>query len=303
MAAEDSWRKFLDPKNAALVRQYDLLARLIVDGYLAGHHRGPRNAFSLEYDKHRDYYPGDAPKSVDWKLYGKTDKLYVKQYEEETNLEAWIVIDISQSMLYSGKIGSITKQQYAFSLAAAFTYALLGQQDHVGLMLFDSRLRTVIAPSASRKQLIHLVQAFHDVPAGRPSDFAAAARLAAGRIHKRALVFLFTDLLTKPEIAEKTLKLFLRRGNDLMLFQILTEEEIRFPFKRFGFFEDMETKNRVLLQPELYHDEYVRKMKQYLESIRAVTQKLKIGYEMMSTITPYDQALKRFFERREKMQR
>lgn len=301
MTQTEQSRKFLDPRTISMLSDYRLLSRLIVDGFFLGHHRGPRNAFSLEYNKHRDYYPGDPLKLVDWKLFGKTDRYFVRQYEEETNLQAWLVMDISKSMAYQGEKGAVSKMQYASYLAAALAYLLLDQRDLVGMIQFDDKPRKVILPSSRRNQLNLILRELQGMQAGAVSHFEDAARFAASRIKKRGMVILFSDLLARPEEIEKTLKLFVCQGNDLLLFHVLTHEELRFPFRKFGFFQDLETRERVLLHPEYLHDEYTGHIKEYLESVKQICSKLKVSYQMLETTAPYDRALAAFLKLRSRL--
>ena len=301
MTSFEESRKFLDPQVLSSISNYRLLARLMVSGFFMGQHRGPRHAFSLEYSDRRDYYPGDPLKLIDWKIYGKTDKFLVKEFEEETNLEAWLVVDMSQSMSYRGEKTAVTKLQYASYLAAAFAYLLIGQKDLVGLILFDERLRKVIPPSSTHRQLNVILGELSRLKPGGVSHFEQAARLAAGRIKKRSLVILFSDLLSRPEDVEKTLKHFLCHKNELIVFHILSFEEMKFPFQKFGFFEDLETKHRILLQPTLLQEEYQRQMRHYLEAVKRICMKLRLSYQMAETTTSFDRALFTLLQFRSRM--
>ncbi len=293
--------KFLDPKTAAAISNYRLMARLIIDGFFIGQHRGPRHAFSLEYSKHREYYPGDSLKLVDWKLFAKSDRYFVKQFEEETNLQAWMLMDISKSMTYQGSSTTVSKLDYACYLAGALSYLLLGQKDLTGMMLFDSRLRKVIPPSSASKQLDIILRELRNLKPGDSSSFEAAARHAASRIKKRGLIILFSDLMAPPEEVERTLKQFLQKGNELIVFHVLSHDELKFPFRRFSAFQDMETHERVLLQPDFYKAEYQKQVHGYLASLKQISRKLKISYQMLETTTPFDRAIQQFLEMRNRM--
>ena len=301
MSPSKDAQKFLDPKTISLISNYRLLARLIIDGYFIGHHRGPRHAFSLEYSKHREYYPGDPLKLVDWKLFGKTDRYYVKQYEEETNLAAWICLDISKSMGYQGTRGDISKLQYACYLSAALTYLLLGQKDLVGLITFDDKLRKIVPPSSANRQLNIILRELYHVKEGGVSQFEESAKLAAGRVKKRGLVVLISDLLASPEHIEKTLKTYLCKGNDLVVFHVLSHDELEFPFKRFGYFEDLETREKLLIEPAFLKEEYKKQMAQYLMEVKKTCLKLRVSYQMVKTTTPFDRAIATFLQARLKL--
>lgn len=301
MSQTEPLKNFLDPKTVSKITDFRLLVRLIVDGFFMGAHRGPKQAFSLEYSKHRDYYPGDPLKRVDWRLFGKTDRHFVKQYEEETNLEAWLVVDISKSMSYQGSRAALSKLRYAACLAGAIAHWLLGQKDLVGLILFDSRVRKIIPPSSTNRQLAILLKELCNLKEGEESQFEHATRHAASRIKRRGLIMLFSDLLTDPDQIEKTLRYFLHRGNELIVFHTLAHEELEFPFKRFGFFEDMETKQKILLQPEYLREEYCKQMKECLERIKKTCMRMKVHYEQIETTTPFDKALMRIVETRKRL--
>jgi hypothetical protein len=301
MVATNPGKNFFNPQTFMAIKDLNILAKLVVDGFLQGTHKGPKQAFSHEYSKHREYYPGDPLKSVDWKLYGKTDKYFVKQYEEETNLVSWLVMDTSKSMLYQGSKTKISKLQYATYLAAAISYLLFLQKDAVGMIQFDDQVRKVIPTRSSRNHLNVLLRELSQIKEGATTNFESAAKQVAARIKKRGLVILFTDLLIRPEKIESTLKHFLHPGSELIIFHILSFEELEFPFKKFSHFEDMETLSRVLLNPEYIKDEYVNQMKVYLETVKSECQKLKVSYQLLKTTTPFDQALMAFLQARSKM--
>lgn len=301
MSTTEQSRKFLDPKTVSLISNYRLRVRLIVDGFFVGHHRGPRHAFSLEFGKHREYYPGDPLKLVDWKLYGKTDRFFIKQFEEETNLESWMVLDMSRSMSYQGTEGSVSKIQYASHLAGALSYLLLGQKDLVGLLLFDSKPRKILPPSSASRQLFLILKELKNIKLGGVSNWEEAGRHAASRIRRRGLVVLFSDFLADPLEVEQVLKSYLHKGNEVIAFHLLTPEELRFPFARFGYFEDLETQQKILLQPEFFREEYCKQMENYLAAVRKICRKLKVTYQMLETTTPFDRAIRTFLETRMKM--
>jgi uncharacterized protein (DUF58 family) len=297
----ESCRKYLDPESVATLRDYHLLAQLIVDGFFLGMHSGPKPGYSLEYDKHRDYYPGDPLKLIDWKLFGKSDKYSIKQYEEETDLDAWLVVDSSSSMSYQGKRGKVSKFKYASYLAAAFAYLLLKQKDHVGLILFDHQLQKVLFPSAAYRQLGLILKELSQCREGQHSSFDKAASQAASRIKKRGLIVLFSDFLSTPEVIEKTLKKFLHRGSEILVFHVLTHEELHFPFKHLSVFQDMETGNRILLQPAFLQAEYIVRMKQYLEEVKKICHRYRISYQLLETWNSFDVALREFLAKRARM--
>jgi len=301
MAAKEKQKNFLDPKTVSLISNYQLLAQLILDSFFVGQHMSRKHAFSLEYSGHRPYFPGDPLKQVDWKYYSRTDKLFVKQSYEETNLTAWIVMDISKSMSYAGSEKGISKLKYASYLASAITFLLVSQQDLVGLLLFDDRIQKAIPPRSSTFQMRHLLKEFQNLKEGGVSQFEHSAKLVANYIKKRSLIILFSDFLGEPKEIEKTLKQFIHKGSELIVFHVLTEEELKFPFEKFSFFEDLETHEKILLQPSSLHDEYQVKMTSFLEQIKKSCANLAITYQLLHTSTPFDESIRQFLKAREVM--
>lgn len=293
-------KSILNPQTVATIKDFRLAARLMIDGFLLGIHRGPKQAFSLEYSKHREYHPTDPLKVVDWKLHARTDRLYVKLFEEETNLQSWIFMDVSKSMTYQGTNSGLSKLDYSCRLAAALTYLLINQRDLVGLLCFDEVLKTAIPPRSSSVQLTRILKELSSPAVGGTSSFEHAARLLASRVRRKSLLILFSDLLTSPQQMEKTLKLFLNQRSELIIFHILADEELKFPFDHFSFFEDLETKQKILIEPKFLKDEYQKSMNTYLAQIREICGKGKVSYQFLTTSTPFDQGLAAFLAARER---
>lgn len=293
-------KSVLNPQTVSLVKDFRLAAKLIVDGFLLGIHKGPKQAFSLEYSKHREYQPADPLKIVDWKLHGRTDRLYVKLFEEETNLQSWIFLDVSKSMTYQGRTSALTKLDYSCRLAAALSYLLINQRDLVGLLCFDEVLRKAIPPKSSSIQLTRILKELRSPAPGGISSFEHAARLLSSRVKRKSLIILFSDLLTSPAQMEKTLKLFLNQRSELVIFHVLSDEELKFPFDHFSFFEDLETKQKLLIEPKFLRDEYQKSMMAYLSRIREICGKGKVSYQLLTTSTPFDKGLSTFLQARER---
>ncbi len=304
MSSSADAHKILQPQALALVSNYALLAQLVVDGFFFGLHRGPRQAYSLEYNRHRPYDAGDPLKRIDWKLFAKTDHLYVKQFEEDTNLEAWILMDASRSMNYRGSRGAVSKWQYASYLAAALAHLLTEQHDAVGLMLFDGVLKTVIPPRVSRLQLHRILKEFHVHQAsGRATSFEKSAAIAAARMKHRGLVLYFSDFLGEPEEIERAFKLLLAGGHELMVFHVLTPDEIDFPFDRLSYFEDMETEERILLDPASFRQDYAKALGAYLARMKQIAGRLQMTYRQVTTSESLEQSLHAFLSLRERVGR
>ena len=240
-------RKYLRPETVALLNSMSLRARLVVEGYIIGHHRSPYHGFSVEFAEHRSYGPGDEIKHIDWKLFGKTDRLYVKRYEEETNLRAHIILDTSKSMLYSS--AEVSKLSYANSLAASLSYLMINQQDAVGIAKFSEKIDTFIPPKARPSHLNLILSQLDDKDSGNDTQIGMVLHELADRIRKRGMVILISDLLDKPENIMKGLKHFRHQNQEVIVFHIKDRKESEFDFNTRTKFFDMETGEEIVTEP------------------------------------------------------
>jgi len=224
-----------------------LRARLVVEGYIIGHHRSPYHGFSVEFAEHRSYGPGDEIKHIDWKLFGKTDRLYVKRYEEETNLRAHIILDTSKSMLYSS--AEVSKLSYANSLAASLSYLMINQQDAVGIAKFSEKIDTFIPPKARPSHLNLILSQLDDKDSGNDTQIGMVLHELADRIKKRGMVILISDLLDNPENIMKGLKHFRHQNQEVIVFHIQDRKESEFDFDTRTKFFDMETGEEIVTEP------------------------------------------------------
>ena len=247
MAVGVDKRKYLRPETVALLNSMSLRARLVVEGYIIGHHRSPYHGFSVEFAEHRSYGPGDEIKHIDWKLFGKTDRLYVKRYEEETNLRAHIILDTSKSMLYSS--GKVSKLSYANSLAASISYLMINQQDAVGIAKFSDKIDTFIPPKARPSHLNLILSQLDDKYSGYDTQIGIVLHELADRIKKRGMVILISDLLDKPENIMKGLKHFRHQNQEVIVFHIQDRKESEFDFDTRTKFFDMETGEEIVTEP------------------------------------------------------
>ena len=247
MAAGVDKRKYLRPETVALLNSMSLRARLVVEGYIIGHHRSPYHGFSVEFAEHRSYGPGDEIKHIDWKLFGKTDRLYVKRYEEETNLRAHIILDTSKSMLYSS--AEVSKLSYANSLAASLSYLMINQQDAVGIAKFSDKIDTFIPPKARPSHLNLILSQLDDKDSGNDTQIGMVLHELADRIKKRGIVILISDLLDKPENIMKGLKHFRHQNQEVIVFHIQDRKESEFDFDTRTKFFDMETGEEIVTEP------------------------------------------------------
>ena len=247
MAVGVDKRKYLRPETVALLNSMSLRARLVVEGYIIGHHRSPYHGFSVEFAEHRSYGPGDEIKHIDWKLFGKTDRLYVKRYEEETNLRAHIILDTSKSMLYSS--AEVSKLSYANSLAASLSYLMINQQDAIGIAKFSDKIDTFIPPKARPSHLNLILSQLDDKDSGNDTQIGMVLHELADRIKKRGMVILISDLLDKPENIMKGLKHFRHQNQEVIVFHIQDRKESEFDFDTRTKFFDMETGEEIVTEP------------------------------------------------------
>jgi uncharacterized protein (DUF58 family) len=275
----------------------ELRARLVVEGFIAGLHQSPFHGFSVEFAEHRQYVPGDELRRVDWKIYGKTGRYYVKQYEEETNLKAYLVLDASRSMGFSSP-GAISKFQYASYLAASLAYLMIRQQDAVGLSLFDESVTTFLPPHATRTYLRQLLLALqHSQPSGKTAA-ALSLHQVADRIRRRGLVIVLSDLLDDPRDIVSALKHFRHKKNEVIVMHVLDPLERSFAFGADASFVDMETGERMTTQPWHLAAAYQEAMRSYIADFRHACLEHAIDYILMDTSTPFDTALTAYLSKR-----
>ena len=289
--------KYLKPEVVRQVARLDLRARFIVEGFLAGLHDSPYHGFSVEFSEHRRYVPGDDLRLIDWTVYAKTDKFYIKKYEAETNLQAHLLVDMSASMDYSYR-GGMTKLDYAVCLAASLAYMMINQQDAVGLITFDERLRAYLPPHSRRSQLTNiLTELTRTAPRGR-TGLADVLNEAAQLIRRRGLVILFSDLLTDPEPVYQGLHHLRFRGHDVILFHILDEAEADFPFEGPVRFEEVETGQRLVVDPLSVRAGYLAELARFIEGFRTTCHRARIDYVQVDTSLTFDKALMSFLAAR-----
>ncbi len=299
MSETDGTRRFLDPEVVARLSRMDIKARLVVEGFVAGLHKSPHRGFSVEFAEHRQYMPGDPLRHVDWKVYAKSDKFYVKEYEEETNLRAYILLDGSASMGYGS--GGVTKFVYASQLAASLSYLMLRQRDSVGLVLFDDRLRRYIAPRAAPTHLHRILTELDRAETGSPTNVGESLRKLTERIHRRGLVILLSDLMDDPERVLTALRYFRHKKHEVVVFHILDPKEVRFDFDRESRFEDLETDEKITAQPWRIREEYVGEVAAWRDHYRRVCRENRIDYNFIDTSTSYDVALFAYLSKRSRL--
>ncbi len=303
MAVKSSvdYRKYLNPEVVSRLKNMQLRARLIVEGFISGLHRSPFHGFSVEFSDYRPYMPGDEIRHIDWKAYGKTDRFYIKQFEEETNLKAYILLDISASMAYASE--KISKLQYASYLAAALSYLLVEQRDAVGLICFDEKVQNFLSPKSVRSYVTQILAVLENIKPTEKTNIAATLHLMAERINRRGLIILLSDLLDEPEQVLSGLKHFRHRGHDVIVFQILDPREVDFDFKRNAMFRDLETGDKVSTQPWHIRSEYQRLMSDFIKNYRRECQNNLIDFVALNTAMDFDRALLEFLIKRKRLGR
>lgn len=294
-------RRWLDPAVVARLAHLDVRARLVVEGFVAGMHRSPFHGFSVEFAEHRPYMPGDPLKNLDWKVWARSDRYLIKQYTEETNLRAHLLLDLSGSMGFASPRASVSKLEYARSLAAALAYLMLGQQDAVGALTFADTALQYVPARATRSHLDVLLKTLGGgQPQGR-TRLGPALHELAERIKRRGLVVLLSDLMDKPEEVLNGLQHFRHRHHEVIVFHVLDPDEIEFPYSDTSTFVDMETGTRLTTEPW----EIARRYREKLEAWRAhyarTCRENRVDYVPLDTRTPYDRALLAYLEKRARL--
>jgi uncharacterized protein (DUF58 family) len=289
--------RYIDPQTLMSIRSLELRAKSVVEGLQNGLNRSPYHGFSVEFTEYRQYTPGDDPRYLDWKLYARTDKYYIKLYEDETNLRCQLLLDLSQSMGY-GSLG-YPKIEYARTLAATFAHFLSTQRDAVGLLTFDEHVDEFIPARYRVGHLRRLMVALERKTAGTATDISRPLQEAADRLHKRGMVVLISDLLAPIHTLQTNLGFLRARGQEVVLFQILDPAELNFDFDQESMFEDLETGKRVYVDPSTARDSYLQRFHQHQDTIRSTCEKLGIMYRQFSTDQPMELVLAEFLRARQ----
>jgi uncharacterized protein (DUF58 family) len=282
-------RQFLDPAVVARLGTLELKARTIVEGFLSGLHRSPFKGFSVEFAEYRQYMPGDDLSTIDWKVYARSDRHYVKKFEDETNLDCHLMIDVSGSMAYGSR--GITKFEYAACLAASLAYLMNRQRDAVGLTAFDERIVGMLPASARSGHLRSILLTLDRLTIGRATDVSKPLHQLADSLSKRGMVVLISDLLDDPDAVIRGLKHFQFRGTDVIVFHVLDPDELEFPFERPTRFEDLETEEEVMAVPSVVRSHYLQAMGEFIERYRRELGGCGIDYQLLDTKQPLELAL------------
>ena len=289
-------RGYIDPLIVAKLSTMLLRARFVVEGFIAGLHQSPYRGFSLEFAQHREYSPGDETRHVDWKVYGRKDKYFVKQYQEETNLKGYILLDRSASMGYMSK--GITKLQYGSYLAASLAYLMLRQQDSVGLATFDEKIKKYIPPRQSKGHLSLILDELEKLVSSSATGINRSLRELGQYTKRRGLIILISDLLDEQEKVLNALKYFRFKKHEVIVFHLLDPAELELPFTDVLWLEDMENGKRILTHPEIIREKYKNILEEFVETYKLNCLRSDIDYCLINTKTPLDFALGAYLARR-----
>ena len=289
-------RTMLDPKALMAIRNLELRARTVVEGFWHGIHRSPYHGFSVEFTEYRPYAQGDDPRYLDWRLVARTDRYFIKKFEDETNLRCSLLVDGSRSMTFGS--GGYTKADYARTLAATLAYFLSHQGDATGLLTFDEQVREYLPARNRPGHLRHLMLALDKPAAGSSTDVATPLRRIAELIRKRSLIVLISDLLAPVEALASALGLLTASRHEVIVFQVLDPAERTFDFDQAARFLDMETGRDLFLDPSLARTDYVRRLEAHVESVRASCEGLGISHVLLDTSKPLELALFDFLKAR-----
>ena len=293
----ENYQKYLDPHTLASLEGLDLQARMVVEGYVAGMHPSPYHGFSVEFAEHREYVPGDDIRHVDWKVWSKTDKLYLKQYEEETNLLTYLLLDTSESMAYASG-DNFTKLQYAQIIAASLSYLILQQQDSVGLVVYDDAVRRYLKPAGQTSQLKEILRLLDVTPAREKSDLGLVFNDLAERFKKRGVVVVLSDLFDDVSRIITGLKHFRHRRHEVIVFHVLDPAELDFPFRDTTLFKGLEGMPEILTDPHALKRAYQVELGLFLEELEKGCRMVDIDYVPLRTDQSLDVALSSYLASR-----
>jgi uncharacterized protein (DUF58 family) len=289
-------KRFLHPEAIKRITRLDLRARYIVEGFLAGVHRSPYFGQSIEFLQHREYARGDDMRRIDWKVWAKQDRYYIKQYEEDTNLRCTLLVDVSASMRYGA--GPLNKYEYGCTTAATLAYMLLRQQDAVGCVAFDSATRALVPLRSQRQHLGAIIQALDTSAPNQKTDLTRILRTVAESYPRRGLIVLVSDLLVERRGLFKGLAMLRQRGHDIMLLHVMDDDELDFPFNGPTRFEGLELPERLTCNPRALREGYLEALHAYLDEIRRGCAKQAVDYALLRTSQPLDAGLTAFLSHR-----
>ncbi len=290
-------KDIFDPNILVKFSNLSIIAKRVVEGFISGLHKSPHRGFSVEFAEHRQYTQGEDLRYLDWKVFGKTDRFYVKVFKEETNLKSYILLDTSNSMNYGSK--SVTKLQYGIMLASILSYLMVKQQDAVGLVTFDNEVRDFIKPMSTTSHLQNIFDSLERVKPGGETSLGNVLNKVALNIRKRGLIILISDLLDKEENVMKGLSHLRYKQNEVIVFHLLDTAELELPFTGDCDFKDMESGERILAGIPYIRDTYIKLIQEFLTYIRKGCGEQKIDYALSSTDIPFDSFLYNYLKSRQ----
>ncbi len=296
--------RHLDPKSIERISRLDVRARSVVEGFLTGQHRSPYHGFAIEFAGHREYVPGDELKHVDWRVWSRTDRLYIKEYEEETNLKCHLLLDCSKSMRYGEQANPPwSKFDYAATAAASLAFLLQQQQDAVGLVTFDSRVREQLPASSHPSQLKRLLHVLEETRPEGTTDISRIFLDLAATLRTRGIVVLVSDLFLDLATLRTALENFRIRKHDVIIFHVLHDDELRFPFEENTQFRGLETDRELQTDPKSLRRSYLEIIEKYLADVRKLCGALGVDHVLLNTAEPLDAALASYLTLRQRLKR
>ena len=289
--------QYLEPTALARMKNLAMVARGVVEGAISGLHASPYKGFSVEFAEHREYTAGDDPRHLDYRMLARTERLYIKQYEEETNMRVQILLDTSGSMGYKYDAG-ITKLQYGCYLTAILSYLMTRQQDSVGLTTFDTKIGLDMPARSSPRHFNEMMQRLESLEAGKETSVADTLHRLANRFKKRCLIVLISDLYDEPDEVAKALHHFRHRRHEVIVFNVFDKAELDFPFKDLTAFHDLETGERLQVDPTYVRDAYLEQIELFIETYRRGCAESGIDYVLTDTSVPYDFMLSKYIAKR-----
>ncbi len=287
--------KYLDPILLAKLSNLNLIARLVVEGFISGLHKSPFKGFSVEFSEYREYSPGDDLRWIDWKVFGKSDKYFIKEFQEETNLKCYIILDTSRSMLYGKKMNKMT---YASYLAASLGYLMIRQRDSVGLITFDNKIRKFIPPKSNPTHLKNILIELERIKSENDTNITDAFHNLAERIKRRGLIIVISDLIDEPDTVARGLAHFRHKKHEVIIFHILDKEELDFSFDSLTEFVDLETNEKILVFPQFIREYYQKNINSFINQYKSKCAEHYIDYLPISTATPLDISLITYLSKR-----
>jgi uncharacterized protein (DUF58 family) len=291
-------KKYYDPDAFQKLANMKLIARAIVEGFISGLHRSPYHGSSIEFAEYRKYVPGDDLKHFDWKVYAKSERHYIKQYQEETNLRAYILLDSSKSMDFKSDSAKLTKFEYSCYLASALTFLMTRQKDSVGLVTFSDEVRDFVPPRSGPVHFQNILTVLENTVAGGETVIAKNFHSLAETVKKRGLIIVISDLLEDPGEILRALHHFRHKRHEVLIFHVFDPAELTFPFNQLATFRDMETGERLQVFPKAYQKEYLDKLEEFIQTYRRECSENLMEYVVVDTTAPYDLFLAAYLSKR-----